>query len=200
MPPPARRPAELLIADVGRLRRLVDELLEISRFDAGRESVRPESVDLASLTETVLRARGWDGDVRLDAEPVAITSDPRRIEHILANLVGNALQHAGRGVRVRVARDDGVALVEVADRGPGIAPEHLPHLFERFYKADAARSGGGTGLGLAIAQENARLLGGEIAVESEPAAGSRFTLRLPVTEPLRSRDGGVSAPEDDGPH
>jgi two-component system sensor histidine kinase MtrB len=82
--------------------------------------------------------------------------------------------------------------IEVADDGPGIEPEHLPHLFERFYKADASRSGSGTGLGLAIAQENARLLGGEINVQSELGAGSRFTLLLPVAKPLPQRDGGVS--------
>ena len=117
--------------------------------------------------------------MRLDAEEVVITSDPRRLERIVANLVGNALDHGGHGVAVRVGRDGTGAFVEVADRGPGIPREHLPHLFERFYKADASRSSRGTGLGLAIAQENARLLGGEIDVWSEPGEGSRFTLRLP---------------------
>jgi two-component system, OmpR family, sensor histidine kinase MtrB len=81
--------------------------------------------------------------------------------------------------------------IEVADDGPGIAPEHVPHLFERFYKADASRSGSGTGLGLAIAQENARLLGGEIQVQSELGAGSRFTLRLPAAEPRESAPEGA---------
>jgi len=81
--------------------------------------------------------------------------------------------------------------IEVADDGPGIAPDHLPHLFERFYKADASRSGSGTGLGLAIAQENARLLGGEIQVQSELGAGSSFTLRLPVAEPRESAPKGA---------
>ncbi len=174
MPPESRRPAELLISDVGRLRTLVDELMEISRLDAGAESVQAESVDLAALTRAVLRARGWDERVRLDGGEAVVTSDRRRLERIVANLVGNALDHGGDGVTVRVGRD----FVEVADHGPGIAPEHLPHLFERFYKADPSRSGRGSGLGLAIAQENARLLGGEIEVESEPGRGSRFTLRL----------------------
>lgn len=178
MPPEPRRPAELLIADVGRLRRLVEDLMEISRFDAGRESVQGESVDLGLLAQAAVRARGWEGQVRLEAEDVVITSDPRRLEGIVANLVGNALDHGGRGVAVRVGRDDVGAFVEVADDGPGIAPEHLPHLFERFYKADPARSGAGTGLGLAIAQENARLLGGRIEVWSEVGKGTRFTLRL----------------------
>ena len=105
-------------------------------------------------------------------------SDPRRLERIVANLVGNALEHGGDGVAVRVGRDGSGAFVEVADQGPGIPAEHLPHLFERFYKADPSRAGRGSGLGLAIAQENARLLGGAIEVESEPGEGSRFTLRL----------------------
>lgn len=178
MPPEPRRPAELLIADVGRLKRLVEDLMEISRFDAGRESVQAESVDLGALTRAAVRARGWDDQVRLDAEDVVITSDPRRLEGIVANLVGNALDHGGSGVAVRVGRESAGAFVEVADDGPGIAAEHLPHLFERFYKADPARSGAGTGLGLAIAQENARLLGGRIEVWSEVGKGTRFTLRL----------------------
>jgi signal transduction histidine kinase len=177
MPPESRRPAELLVADVGRLRRLVEDLMEISRFDAGQESVHAESVDLGALTAATVRARGWDESVRLEAEEVELTSDPRRLERIVANLVGNAVEHGGDEVAVRVGLDGG-PFVEVADRGPGIPREHLPHLFERFYKADAARSGGGTGLGLAIAQENAHLLGGRIEVWSEPGQGTRFTLRL----------------------
>jgi two-component system sensor histidine kinase MtrB len=178
LPQQSRRPAELLIADVGRLRRLVEELMEISRLDAGAESVHAERVDLAAVTAAILRARGWDGRVQLESEETFVTTDPRRLERIVANLVGNALEHGDGGVAVRVGRDGTAALVEVADEGPGIPPEHLPHLFERFYKADPARSGPGSGLGLAIARENARLLGGEIEVWSEPGRGSRFTLRL----------------------
>jgi signal transduction histidine kinase len=178
MPDQSRRPAELLIADVGRLRRLVEELMEISRLDAGAESVQPEAVDVTAAVRTILGARSWDGRVQLDAEKTIVTTDPRRLERIVANLVGNALEHGGDSVVVRVGRDGTRAFVEVADQGPGIPPEHLPHLFERFYKADPARSGPGSGLGLAIAQENARLLGGQIDVRSEPGKGTRFTLRL----------------------
>jgi two-component system sensor histidine kinase MtrB len=178
MPPAPRKPAELLIADVGRLRRLVEDLMEIARFDAGVETLQLEPVDLNAVVQATVRARGWDDRVRLEAERVDVTSDPRRLEGIVANLVGNALQHGSPSVDVRVGRDDGRPFVEVADKGPGIPPEHLPHLFERFYKADPSRSGGGTGLGLAIAQENARLLGGRIEVWSELGQGSRFTLRL----------------------
>jgi signal transduction histidine kinase len=174
MPAESRRPAELLISDVARLRTLVEELMEISRLDAGAESVHAERVDLAALMRALLRSRGWEERVRLEGAEAVVESDPRRLERILANLVGNALDHGGDGVVVSVQPDS----VEVADHGPGIAPEHLPHLFERFYKADPSRSGRGSGLGLAIAQENARLLGGKIEVESEPGRGSRFTLRL----------------------
>ena len=178
MPAESRRPAELLISDVGRLRRLVEDLMEISRLDAGAGPVRTERVDLASLTDAIVRARGWDGRVRLEARETAVETDPRRVERIVANLIGNALEHGDDGVDVRVGRAEARAFVEVADRGPGIAPEHLPHLFERFYKADPARTGRGSGLGLSIAQENARLLGAEIEVWSELGRGSRFTLRF----------------------
>jgi signal transduction histidine kinase len=188
MPAESRRPAELLIADVGRLRRLVEDLMEISRFDAGAESVHAEDVDVTALVSAAVRARGWEGRVTLDGNELRVRSDPRRLERIVGNLIDNALQHGGSRVDVRV----GKGVVEVADDGPGIASEHLPHVFERFYKADEARSGGGTGLGLAIAQENARLLGGSIEVASTPGAGSSFTLRLPVAEPLPPDDGAVS--------
>jgi two-component system sensor histidine kinase MtrB len=188
MPPESRRPAELLIADVARLRRLVEDLMEISRFDAGAESVQAEEVDVAALVRATVRARGWDDRVRLEGDGLRVTSDPRRLERIVANLVDNALEHGGSLVSVRIGDNE----IEVVDDGPGITPEHLPHVFERFYKADASRSGGGTGLGLAIARENAVLLGGTLEVASEPGAGSRFTLVLPVAEPLHDGDGDVA--------
>ena len=174
MPPESRRPAELLIADVGRLRKLVEDLMEISRFDAGAESVHAEEVDVAALVRAAVRSRGWDGRVRLEGDGLRVTSDPRRLERIVANLVDNALEHGGSSISVRIGENE----IEVADDGPGIPQEHLPHVFERFYKADASRSGSGTGLGLAIARENAILLGGELEVASEPGQGTRFTLRL----------------------
>jgi signal transduction histidine kinase len=192
MPPAARRPAELLVEDVARLRDLVEDLMEISRLDAGTQRLRVERVDLGSLVTSAIRARGWDERVRLDAGEVILASDARRLERIVANLVGNALEHGGREVSVRVARDGVGAYMEVSDRGRGIAPEDLPHLFDRFYKADPARAGPGSGLGLAIALENARLLGGDIDVWSELGSGTRFTLRLPVTEPLQSGEEPVS--------
>jgi signal transduction histidine kinase len=196
MPEESRRPAELLIQDVNRLRKLVDELMEISRFDAGRETVLAEPVDVGALIEAVVRARGWDGRVSVQGDGSNLTTDRRRLERILANLIGNAVEHAGAGVRVRVGSGNDRAYIEVIDSGSGIPSDHLPHLFERFYKADPARSSGGSGLGLAIAMENARLLGGDIEVRSELGIGTAFRLVLPVTESLRAGEPGVSAPAD----
>jgi signal transduction histidine kinase len=200
MPEEARRPAELVIHDVARLRRLVEELMEISRLDAGSEDVSIEPVDLGALAEATIRTRGWTARVAVRAQETVVGSDRRRLERIVGNLVGNALEHGGPNVRVLVGRSGGSAFVEVSDDGPGIDPAHLPHLFDRFYKADRSRSGRGSGLGLAIAMENARLLGGTIELWSEPGLGSRFRLVLPstssVTEPLPGGEPPVTGPSD----
>jgi two-component system sensor histidine kinase MtrB len=171
--------------------------MEISRLDAGREDVRAEAVDLGTLAARLLRSRGWDTRVSLETAPALVETDPRRVERIVSNLIENAVAHGGRDIAVQIDRDESDAVVEVRDRGPGIAPEHLEHVFERFYKADPARAGGGSGLGLAIALENARLLGGGIDAWSETGVGSRFTLRLPVAKPLRGGTGADAGASED---
>src|SRR5205807_9728316 len=125
--------------------------------------------------------------------------DRRRIDVIVANLVGNALRHGGKPVVVEAVPDglDRVT-VSVRDHGPGLAPEILPHVFDRFYKADAARARSeGSGLGLAIAWENAKLHGGTLTAANHPDGGAVFTATLPVRPPAapptdgeRGRDGG----------
>ena len=197
MPEDARRPAELLVADVARLRRLVEELMEISRLDAGRESVALEPVDVESLIRAVIGARGWDGAVTVTGGGLVVSSDRRRLERIASNLVGNAVEHGEGRAWVHVRAEDGNLVMEVADWGQGIPPEHLPHLFDRFYKADRSRTGPGSGLGLAIARENAGLLGGDIAVESVQGVGTRFVVRIPVAGSLRAGEGGVAPDADD---
>jgi two-component system sensor histidine kinase MtrB len=204
MPAEVRRPAELLIGDIGRLRTLVEELMEISRLDARSEAVRLEPVDLRTLVASVLRVHGWDNLVSFQGDELVICSDARRLERIVANLVGNAVEHGGPAVEVILGGDDAArATVEVSDSGPGVAPEHLTHIFERFYKVDRARVGTGSGLGLAIALENARLLGGDITVESGSGVPPRTRFRLivprqPTGQPGRadgaSRAGIVSEP------
>jgi len=158
----------------------VEELMEISRLDAGGGEIRVEPVDVGSIVSGAVRARGWDARVQVASDGLVLPTDRRRLERVVANLIGNAIEHGGRDVSVRVGRDGLGAFVEVADRGRGIPAEHLAHLFDRFYKVDPARTGPGSGLGLAIAQENTRLLGGDLEVWSEVGVGTRFTLRLPL--------------------
>ncbi|MBQ1052620.1 HAMP domain-containing protein [Micromonospora sp. C51] len=183
LPTDARRAGELLVIDVVRLRRLVEDLMEISRLDAGREAVHVTDVDAPDLVRRIVAARGWPDRVTVDGDPLRLRTDPRRLERVLGNLIANAVQHGGGEVRVRTARAGDRVHIDVDDRGPGIPAEHLPRLFDRFHKVDPARSGGGSGLGLAIALENARLLGGRLTVHSTPGAGTRFRLDLPDTAP-----------------
>jgi two-component system sensor histidine kinase MtrB len=196
LPDQVRRPAELLVADVVRLRRLVEDLMEISRLDSGEEVVRRQPVDLAALVRALLAGRGWQSSVRFEAAPTPVVTDPRRIERVLANLIANAVEHGGGEVEVRLAGGGARVWVEIADRGPGIAPEHLPRLFDRFYQADPARSGPGSGLGLAIAAQHARLLGAEIEVRSELGLGTRFRVGLPVAVTRRLPGGEVAVASD----
>jgi two-component system sensor histidine kinase MtrB len=163
---------------------LVEDLMEVSRFDAGTAELRREDVDVVAAVRASLRARGWLERVQLDAaQDVRVRADRRRLDVIVANLVANALRHGAPPVRVRVSGSAEAACVEVADHGPGLAEEVLPHVFDRFYKADAARTRtAGSGLGLAIAQENARLHGGTLSAANAPGGGARFVLRLPREE------------------
>ncbi len=182
MPDEARRMSELLTRDLGRLRRLVDELLEISRLDAGQEQIEVGEVDVGALVDSLCSARGWDGAVAVrGGRGTCVTTDPRRLERILANLVDNALAHGGGRADISITEQAGGVAVRVADHGPGVPAEFRDRLFERFSKADTARAGAGSGLGLAIAAENAALIGARIEVDSVPDAGTRFTLHLPDT-------------------
>ncbi|MDT7781890.1 MAG: two-component system, OmpR family, sensor histidine kinase MtrB, partial [Pseudonocardiales bacterium] len=106
---------------------------------------------------------------------------PRRLDVIVANLVGNALRHGAPPVTVTLYVEGSSLVIMVADSGPGLSAEVLPHVFARFYKADSARGRSeGSGLGLAIAWENARLHGGTLVAQNRPGGGALFTLRLPL--------------------
>ena len=126
-------------------------------------------------------------------EPVRIVLDRRRLERILGNLLDNAREHGeAAAVEVGLGVEGDTLRLTVADRGPGVPPEELPHLFERFHKADPSRSRGGSGLGLAIAREHAELLGGTLGASLRDGGGLRFELRLPVTRPLPGGDAPVT--------
>jgi two-component system, OmpR family, sensor histidine kinase MtrB len=178
--------ARLVSGEVRHLNRLVNDLIEISRFDAGTVQLDPQEADIATCVADCLRARHWTG---VDSEVPAGLSvwlDRRRFDVIVANLVGNAVQHGQVPVTVsaQIGPDgDGASelTVQVRDHGPGLPPEAIGHVFERFYKADTARARSeGSGLGLAIAWENARLHGGCIDAGNHPGGGALFTLRLPA--------------------
>lgn len=189
LPTESRRAGELLVADVGRLRTLVDDLMEVSRFDAGAEVIANEPVDLGRLVGSVAAARLPSASLDLPAEPVVIETDPRRLERILGNLLDNAREHAaGAPVEVSLAAGVDEIVLAVADRGPGVPPDRLDRIFERFYKADPSRHGGSSGLGLAIAAEHAALLGGRLTAINRPDGGLRIEFRLPVTGSLPRGD------------
>jgi two-component system sensor histidine kinase MtrB len=182
LPVVSRRAGELLVADVGRMRTLVDDLMEVSRFDAGAEQVAVEPVDLGSLVRSVAAARLPAASLHLPDGPLVIDSDPRRLERILGNLLDNAREHAAHApVDVSLSADAGEIVLGVSDAGPGVPPDRLERIFERFYKADPSRHGGSSGLGLAIAAEHAALLGGYLTAANLASGGLRIELRLPVT-------------------
>jgi two-component system sensor histidine kinase MtrB len=198
LPDESRRAAELLVADVRRLRLLVEDLMEISRFDAGAERPSTGRVDLGRIVTGAVAARLPDAAVALPDRPLIVDSDPRRLDRILGNLLDNAREHApGAPVEVSLqATRDGPVII-VADRGPGVSANAVAHLFERFFKADRSRAGGSSGLGLAIAAEHASLLGGSLRARARPGGGMVFTLSLPVTGSLPVGDGRDTAVSDD---
>jgi len=182
LPPDTAVAARLVSSETRRLTRLVQDLVEISRFDAGRAELRLEEVDLATAITDSLTARGWTPgvDLRTELPPgIFATLDRRRLDLVVANLVGNALRHGAPPVEVRLRVEGGDIVLEVTDHGPGIREDMLTQVFDRFTKADTARARSeGSGLGLSLARENARLHGGDI-LAANTGSGARFTLRLP---------------------
>jgi two-component system sensor histidine kinase MtrB len=178
----------LISEETGKLVRLVDDLMEISRFDAGAVALHLDEVDLAECLRRTLAARGWQDSVATRLPPPDAARgrvDPRRLDVIVANLVGNALRHGAPPVRltmtVRGSGADRTAVIEVADSGPGIPADVLPHVFDRFYKSDTSRTRTeGSGLGLSITAENVHLHGGTVAAAAGRDGGATFTVSLPL--------------------
>jgi two-component system sensor histidine kinase MtrB len=172
----------LVVSETHRLNDLVENLMEVTRFDAGTARLVLDDVDVADQVTACIDARAWLDAVELDAERgIMARLDPRRLDVILANLIGNALKHGGSPVRVAIRTEDDALVIEVRDHGPGIPEEVLPHVFDRFYKASASRPRSeGSGLGLSIAMENALIHGGSITAANSPDGdGAVFVLRLP---------------------
>ncbi|MGK5549224.1 ATP-binding protein [Streptomyces sp. URMC 127] len=176
----------LISEETGKLARMVEDLMEISRFDAGAAALHLDEVDVSETIRKTVQARGWQDQVAADLpEGVRARLDPRRIDVVVANLVGNALKHGGApvdvAVRVAHGEEGRCLLIEIADRGEGIDPDVLPHVFERFFKADSSRARSeGSGLGLAITLENVRLHDGTVRAANRPGGGAVFTVELPL--------------------
>jgi two-component system, OmpR family, phosphate regulon sensor histidine kinase PhoR len=188
-PPTARRFLEKIRTHADRMAALVSDLLELSRLESGERPPTWERVPPEEVVEEVVGALGSLAaakqiEVTTDVEAPAFETDRDRLRGVLENLVENALKYTPGGghVSVTARTDEGTVVFEVTDDGPGIGAEHLPRVFERFYRVDKARSRelGGTGLGLSIVKHLVESLGGTVSVSSERGQGSRFSVRFPM--------------------
>jgi heavy metal sensor kinase len=174
-----------LVEETNRLQGLVEDLLDLARGEGGL-TLQRESIDLSNLLMDVAdslrplaETKGLSLTFNLPPELI-ISGDTDQLIRLLVNLLDNAIKYTERGsITVSAQRAEGAALIEIADTGIGIPSEHLPHIFERFYRVESARSSGGTGLGLAIARQVVQAHGGRLEVRSKPGAGTMFTVHLP---------------------
>jgi two-component system phosphate regulon sensor histidine kinase PhoR len=181
-----------IVSEVDRLALLVDELLDLARLESGRIRLAPETVDpSAAIVHVVERMApqteraGLTVEFAIDPETPAIVADRARVDQVLLNLVHNAVKFtpAGGSITLLAAPSGEFVEFQVRDTGVGVSPEDLPRLFERFYKADRARTSQGTGLGLAIAKHIVQAHGGKIWAEQNPGGGSIFVFTLPIAGP-----------------
>ena len=190
LPPALTRSTELLYDELDRFEALLADLLEISRYDAGVARLELDTVDVRAIVSAAVAAslplakrQGSEVIVSAPSEPALADVDPRRIERILRNLLGNAIDHGeGRPVRVRVATNGTALTISVRDHGVGLRAGEAGLVFNRFWRGDPSRSRltGGSGLGLAISNEDARLHGGWLQAWGERGQGALFRLTIPV--------------------
>jgi two-component system phosphate regulon sensor histidine kinase PhoR len=187
-PQAAERFVELIERNAERLENLINDLLELSRIESRELQLELESLDLGSVVDRALALHAHRAQVKritlhheIKGAP-GVKADRRGLDHVLGNLIDNALKYCpeGAAVRVSAAAEDGTVRVSIADTGPGIPSEHLPRVFERFYRVDAGRSRelGGTGLGLSIVKHLVEAMGGTVAVDSRAGSGSTFSFTL----------------------
>ncbi len=184
-----RQSLERVVVSGKRLLRLINDLLDLSKIEAGKMDVQPEKVDLrraalAALTsvEPQAREKGLELSLDVPADIGTVETDPLRLNQILVNLLGNAVKFTDSGyVRLKIWGDENEVTLAVEDTGKGIPESELEAIFDSFRQVDGSttRRAGGTGLGLAVSRKLAQLLGGELTVESEVGKGSTFFLRLP---------------------
>jgi len=192
VPPETLAPLEETLQEVNRMTELLDALLTLARADEGRAELHREAVDLRDIIaeagetgELLAEHAGVGMEIRLPPQPVVVSVDRSRVRQLALNLIENAVKYTPRGgqVSVELGSNDGRAVFTVADTGIGIALGDLPHVFDRFWRADSARTRtserAGTGLGLAICKWIAEAHGGTIEVQSRPGRGTTFTVGLP---------------------
>ena len=183
--PSAARSAELLQRELDRFEALLSDLLDLSRFDAGAARLELADVDMAAIarecvSDPVLKRAGITVEVVGATAPVVVQADPRRIDRIVRNLLTNAAKYSGSDrVIVRVAQNDDAVSLSVLDHGVGLQADENLRIFDRFWRADPARTQGGTGLGLSIAREDAALHGGTLQAWGLPNRGTEVILTIP---------------------
>jgi two-component system sensor histidine kinase MtrB len=172
---------------VGDLHRLVEDLLELSRVEAGVAGMQIEPVDPAQLARSLLERMGKSMvPVEVgEGVPSTLQADPRRLSQMLQNLIDNADRYGGGVMRIHITGEDGKVLFAVEDHGPGVAEHERNFIFERFARGETAAVAGhsGAGLGLALVTEHAILHGGSVRLEDREGGGSRFVVELPEGGP-----------------
>jgi signal transduction histidine kinase len=183
-----QRYVRIIQEEVDRIERLVGDLLDLARFDAAGITMVSESVAVSELFDRVVarheqtaREKQVTIHVAVPDEEMEVRGDGRRLEQALQNLASNALRHTPAGGRITLVAEQAPAVtrLRVTDTGVGIAPEHLPHIFDRFYKADPSRSASGSGLGLSIVKAIVERHGGRVSARSAAGEGTAFEIELP---------------------
>lgn len=186
--PKSARAAELLQNELGRFEDLLSDLLDLSRFDAGAAQLELDTIDLAAIAraaadDPVLQRKGMKVLLIHTDEPAVVEADIRRIDRIVRNLLTNAAKYGGSDrIEIEVGQNEGCVSFAVRDFGVGLSGDENLRVFDRFWRADPARTQGGTGLGLPISKEDAELHGGTLRAWGKPGEGSEFILTIPKPE------------------
>jgi signal transduction histidine kinase len=196
LPERSQQALDLLTGEIHRFQRMVFDLLEISRLDAGVSNLTLSVVNTSELVRNALASAGAS-EVPLDIDVASAESylnvDKRRFERIMTNLLANAERHGGGASRVEVRSDDAEVHIAVEDQGPGVSADDRQHIFDRFARGAATAGtrgrGSGTGLGLALVNEHVKLHDGTVSVESSKSGGARFVVSLPLAPEELTGDG-----------
>jgi signal transduction histidine kinase len=185
----ARDSVASALEEIGRMAKIVESLLTIARLDSGADAIHPHPQDIGKLCRWVIEQMHLLAEEKhiamtVQTTPMTVLIDDARMKQVLVNLIDNAIKYTPDGgvIELNSFPSDSNAVIEVSDTGIGIPPAALPHVFDRFYRTDKARSrgSGGTGLGLSIVKAICNAHGGSIAIRSAEAAGTTVRIELPL--------------------